>query len=189
MRDIRMESPIAFESKQSVDMGSVLLVNFTNLTEQEKEMVREWRNSSAIREWMFTDHVITREEHSSFVQGLKEDNKSYYWVVKNKANEYSGVIYLNRIDVKSRNAYLGIYVNPCEEKKGEGRVMMDALIRFAFNVLHFHTLKAEVIEGNVRALSLYKRSGLVEEGRLKEFVLKDNIWKDVIVMGIINEKG
>lgn len=62
---------------------------------------------------------------------------------------------------------------------------MECLQGLAFDTAHLHTLKAEVIETNKRAINFYKKSGFSEEGRLKEFVFKDGKWQDVIVIGII----
>ena len=65
--------------------------------------------------------------------------------------------------------------------------MLDMLaIRLAFDYVGFHSLWLEVIEDNKHVVNLHKEMGFVEEGKLKDFVQKDNTWKDVIVMGKIN---
>jgi len=117
------------------------------------------------------------------MNSLQEDGKNL-WLMMHKKGEYLGVLSLNKIDFRNKNAYLGLYSNP--DLSGVGVFLMNCLKHIAFNIADFHTLKAEVIETNKRAIDLYKKSGFSEEGRLKEFVFKDGRWLDVIVMGIIN---
>ncbi len=170
--------------KRNFELGDVLLINFLNLNDEEKEIIRDWRNHEDIRKWMYSDHIISLEEHINFIEGLKKDNKKFYWLARYKDGWYPGVISLNRLDVRNNNGYLGIYTNP--ELSGTGSLLIECLKKVSFDIAHLHTLKSEVIETNLRAINFYKKSGFSEEGRLKEFVFKDGKWQDVIAMGIIN---
>ena len=163
----------------------IILLNFINLSDDEKKLVLTWRNHESIRKWMYTDRIITPTEHDGFIKTLKSNNKDYYWLIENN-DIYSGVIYLNKVSLKNKNAYIGIYSNP--KIKGAGKWLMDTLLKLAFDVTGLHTLKLEVLEDNLKAINFYKKSGFAEEGRLKEFILKDNIKKDVIIMGITASK-
>lgn len=170
------------------ELGDMTLVNFINISEKENEMIRNWRNSEGVRKWMYSDHVISKEEHLKFIEKLKQDKKNFYWLMKFKGKEdYYGVIYLNKVDLENRNAYLGIYSNQDGKTKRAGGLLLGALKKFAFNIINLHTLKLEVIEDNERAIKFYKKSGFNEEGRLKEFIFRNGKWHDVIVMGILNK--
>jgi UDP-4-amino-4,6-dideoxy-N-acetyl-beta-L-altrosamine N-acetyltransferase len=158
-----------------------------NLDDKEKEIVREWRNHADIKKWMYSDHIISNEEHARFIGGLKKDKKNIYWLAKDKSGGYPGVISLNRVDFSNKNAYLGIYTNPYNVKRGTGYVLIECLKVLAFDKANLHTLKLEVIERNNLAISFYKKAGFCEEGRLRDFVFRDGRWCDVIVMGIMNK--
>ncbi|HEY9206263.1 MAG TPA: UDP-4-amino-4,6-dideoxy-N-acetyl-beta-L-altrosamine N-acetyltransferase [Candidatus Methanoperedens sp.] len=172
--------------KINFEMKKVKLINFINLTDEEKEMIRKWRNNKNIRKLMFSDHIISAEEHSNFIVKLKEDNKNFFWLVKNN-EEPIGVISLNRTDFANKNAYLGLYVNPDYKVLGAGQILMGCIKKLAFDKINLHGLRLEVIDGNERAKNFFKKSGFTEEGRLKDFVIKDCRWQDVIVMGILNK--
>jgi len=58
----------------------------------------------------------------------------------------------------------------------------------AFEHLKLHTLKLEVLENNERAINFFKKLGFKEEGRLREFVFKEDIWYDAIIMGITEKE-
>jgi UDP-4-amino-4,6-dideoxy-N-acetyl-beta-L-altrosamine N-acetyltransferase len=174
---------------RNFNIENVELVNFVNLDKELLEMVRRWRNHENVRKWMYTDHMISRDEHLRFVRRLKSDKKNFYWLAVDKLkNEPVGIIYLNRVDLRNRNAYLGIYANPERRIKGAGSILMMCIEKLAFEFAKLHTLKLEVMEGNEKAIKLYKRFGFKEEGRLKEFVFREGRWIDVIIMGKLEIK-
>jgi UDP-4-amino-4,6-dideoxy-N-acetyl-beta-L-altrosamine N-acetyltransferase len=177
------------ELRTNIELEEAILINYVNLSDEEKEMVRNWRNHETIRKWMYQEHIISPEEHAEFVQKLKQDTKNFYWLVKSKDDLYLGMISLNRVDSRNKNAYLGIYANPDRKMARAGNVLVKCLKKLAFNIAGLHTLRLEVTSNNERAINFYKRSGFSEEGKLREFVLKDEKWHDVIVMGMIRRDG
>jgi len=172
----------------NINLDKVILINFINLAEKEKEMVREWRNNPDIKRWMYTDHAISQEEHCKFIENLKNDHKNYFWLVKSNTNECLGVIYFIKVDFNSKRAYFGIYANPDSKILGLGRLFDDTAKKIAFEILDLHTLKLEVIEDNAQVINLHKKMGFSQEGLLRDFAFKDNSWKNVVVMGMVNER-
>jgi len=167
--------------------GDVNACNFIFLSQAEHELVRSWRNNENIRKWLYTEHIISSEEHQGFVKNLGYENRNYYWLIK-RDEQYLGVICLNRVDLSNKNAYLGIYTDPDTSEKGLGTVLGKMLLYLAFNVLKLHTLKLEVLEENQRAINLYKKIGFKNEGKLEEFIIKGGCWKNVIIMGMVNNE-
>jgi UDP-4-amino-4,6-dideoxy-N-acetyl-beta-L-altrosamine N-acetyltransferase len=164
-------------------LDKVVLLNFVNLNVKENEMVRLWRNHSRIRRWMYSSHIISSKEHTDFINNLKDDKKNFFWIVRYKEGKYLGVVYLNRLDLTNKNAYLGIYANP--NLKGVGNILIGCLKELSFNIINLHSLKLEVIESNKRAVQFYKKIGFKDEGCLKEYVFKNGKWVNVIIMGLI----
>jgi len=174
---------IKLRLKENLNFDSVELINFTNLTYEEVEMIRELRNHPDVKKWMYNDKDITKEEHLNFMSRLKIDERNFYYLVKNN-NLNVGVIYLNKVDFYNRNAYFGLYANQFGKTPYTAVVLEKALLKLAFEVASLHTLKLEVIENNERAIKFYKRIGFKEEGKLRDFVFRDDKWFDVIVMGM-----
>jgi len=173
--------------RKDFQTGELSLINFVNLKETEKELVRRWRNHPDVKRWMYSSETISSEEHHRFIEGLSRTDRSFYWLVK-KGGEPIGVIYLTKTDFKNRNAYLGIYADPRSKGSGYGRNLVASLKELVFGVADFHTLKLEVFEDNERAIRFYQKAGFQEEGRLKEVVLKNGRWKDVVILGIIQRE-
>jgi len=138
------------------------LVNFLSLTDNELEAIRRWRNTESIRKWMYTDRIITEEEHKQFVNSLKHSEDKAYWLVKQDDLKI-GVLYFININFRHRRAYFGIYANPEERVAGAGRILDNLAKKVAFDVLNLHTLKLEVIEDNIHVINLHKKQGFKEE--------------------------
>ncbi|HIP29704.1 MAG TPA: UDP-4-amino-4,6-dideoxy-N-acetyl-beta-L-altrosamine N-acetyltransferase [Sulfurospirillum arcachonense] len=124
-------------------------INFLDLNEDEIKLVLSWRNSPSIKKWMHTKKDISLETHLNFIKSLKNNSKKDYFLVK-KEDEYLGVIDLN-------NEFLGIYANP--NKKRVGDILLNEIIKFAFERKRIEYLKAEVYKINSSAIKLYSRFG------------------------------
>ncbi len=161
------------------------LVNFLNIGAPERELARRWRNDLRVRKWMYGNRIISKSEHRDFFKRIKKDKNNFWWFVYVRDSAI-GVIYLARCDFNNKNAYLGLYADP--SCKGFGKILMGALKRIAFGAFRFHSLKLEVLSNNDKAICFYKKHGFKEEGRLKEYVLRNGKWIDVLVMGISNKR-
>lgn len=128
------------------------LINFVELTLEEKQMVLNWRNDPSIREWMYNEDMISLESHLSYIESLKDSKDKKYFLVK-KNDEYIGVI--DFVDITKESAHMGIYANP--ESKGVGKILLESITNYAFEVLKVKKIFAEVFSENKRAYDLYKK--------------------------------
>ena len=153
------------DPRRDLEFKDTVLINFINLTDREKEMVRVWRNNENIRKWMYSNHIISEEEHSGFIERLRNGGNNFYWISKDSMDRYMGAIYLNRVDLVDRDAYLGIYKSPDCGLSGAGLLLMRCLKRLAFDIADLQTLRLEVMDGNTRAIRFYEEVGFQEEGK------------------------
>jgi UDP-4-amino-4,6-dideoxy-N-acetyl-beta-L-altrosamine N-acetyltransferase len=165
--------------KNNYDFEKVKFVNVINLTEEEKLMVLNWRNSDEVRRWMFTDHLISREEHFIFINSLKENDNCYYAVIKEN-DQYCGTVSLQKIDFINRSCNLGIY----SVQKGKGRMMLYNLLNLWFRVLGMNILDCELLENNKRAHALYESFGFKTAAATSRHVLKRDKKINVISMSL-----
>ena len=147
----------------------IVLKNFIDLDNNEKEMIIRWRNHPKIRKWMKNSKEIKEKEHTVFMKLLQKSKNRTYFLLK-KDNDNLGVVSL-------RDNYLGIYANP--DKKRVGDVLLAKLIEYAFKIKKLPTLKAEVYKDNTKAIKLYTRFGFKKA--------KDS--GDLIVMELKNENS
>ena len=84
--------------KDIVDIKlNIELINFTNLSLEEKKMILEWRNHKDIRKWMYNRDIIGLSEHLSYIDSLASKKDRLYFIVKYR-NEVIGVIDFTNID-------------------------------------------------------------------------------------------
>ena len=157
-------------------MKEIKLINFTDLSNDEKKIILEWRNNPNIKKWMYTQDDITLESHLNFIDSLKNSKEKLYFLVK-KEDENIGVIYFTQIK-SNESLVMGIYANP--NLKGYGKVLLETIIYFSFEILKVEKIFSEVYFENERAFSLYKIYGF------KEYSYKILNDKKVICMELNN---
>ncbi len=138
------------------------LINFIDLSLDEKKMILNWRNHKDIRKFMYNREIISLDSHLNYINSLKSSKDKRYLLVK-QLDEYIGTIDFTEIDLDKQEGYLGLYAKP--NLKGVGDILMKSIIDYAFNILEFNTLKLEVLKSNIRAINLYRRFNFREFDR------------------------
>ena len=158
-------------------MENIKLMNFTELTLEQKEMVLIWRNSSEIRKWMYNQEEIELNDHLNFIESLKSRKDKLYFLVK-KDKEYIGVIDFTEI-IEEESLHMGIYTNP--NIKGNGKILLNKIIEYSFDNLKVKKIYSEVFSQNNKAYELY------EKYNFKDISKKTINNKEVICMELNNE--
>lgn len=130
-----------------------VLINFTKLSLDEKELILLWRNDNLVKQWMYNRDDINIESHLLYIESLKQRDDKSYFLLKSKT-DYLGVVDLTDIKEGS-SAELGIYQNPL--LKGYGSLLLGKIIEYAFDVLKLKILNANVYINNTKAINLYKK--------------------------------
>ncbi|MCT7470433.1 UDP-4-amino-4,6-dideoxy-N-acetyl-beta-L-altrosamine N-acetyltransferase [Aliarcobacter cryaerophilus] len=158
-------------------MKDIKLINFIDLSQEEKRMILEWRNKIDIQKWMYTQNDISLEDHLDFIDSLKTIKDKLYFLVK-KDNIYIGVIDFTQIK-PNESLHMGIYTNP--DLKGYGKILLETIIYFSFEILKVVKIYSEVYFENEKAYLLYKSYGF------KEYAEKIVNNKKVICMDLKNK--
>lgn len=132
-------------------MENIRLINFIELTLEEKEMVLIWRNSPEIRKWMYNQKEIELNDHLNFIESLKSRKDKLYFLVE-KDKKYIGVIDFTEI-IEEESLHMGIYTNP--NTKGNGKILLNKIIDYSFAILKVKKIFSEVFSQNNKAYELY----------------------------------
>jgi len=102
------------------------IMRFVDLTTADLELqltVREWRNHPDIRKNMYTDEIISLEQHQAWLNTLKSNQKTKVFVA-NKGESPIGIVSINNINGLQKNADWAFYLNPeYLRTKGLGTLM------------------------------------------------------------------
>ena len=138
--------------------SKIELINFIDISSEEKKMVLSWRNHQDIRKWMNNKNEITLKEHIKYIDSLSNKNDRIYFLVKELDN-YLGVIDFTSI-IENEFAEFGVYAKP--NLIGIGSMLMNVIINYAFNILKLKKLIANVYANNEKAIKLYKKFNFIE---------------------------
>lgn len=72
--------------------------------------------------------------------------------------------------------------------KGYGTDAMRVILKYAFSELNLYRVSLNVFDYNPRAKRSYEKAGFKEEGRCREFLLRDGKRYDLIFMGILRSE-
>jgi len=152
------------------------------------EKIRNWRNSKEIRNYMYNDSYITKEEHQKWYESLKNRENTKVWVVY-VGNTPIGIVDLIHLDHKNKITDWGFYIGDKKFKgKGLGKVILYNLMNYVFEKMDIYKMHTSVLENNTVAMNLYKKMGFKKEGRLRKHLLRDNKYIDLFIIGILKEE-
>ena len=82
------------------------------------------------------------------------------------------------------------YTHVIIEKKGVGygREALNLLLKWTFEIEKYHRVWIDCKEYNSIALKLYESLGFVREGILREIILTDGVWENLIVLGMLDRE-
>lgn len=100
-----------------------------------------------------------------------------------------GRIGLNQFRTRDMSASLYVFIGEkASWGSGNGRAALTLLLTYAFDTLNLRLVELWMLEGNERAMKLYKSLGFVEEARLRERSFIDGRWLDHVVMSITRDE-
>ncbi|MFC1624233.1 UDP-4-amino-4,6-dideoxy-N-acetyl-beta-L-altrosamine N-acetyltransferase [Candidatus Omnitrophota bacterium] len=138
-------------------MADIKFVNIIEAREELKEKVREWRNKDEVRRFMLTQHIISKEEHSGWLEGLRLRDDWKFWVVFLKDIPI-GSMYLRNMNHEDLTSEWGFYIGEDAYKgRGLGKVMFLKLLEMFFDEMRFNVLFTRILSDNIIALDLYRK--------------------------------
>jgi len=164
------------------------MTSLRDVRPEDRDRIREWRNLPNVADYMYTDHVITPEEHAAWFVRVLSDAKYKYWMIVCDGEDV-GVANLYAIDQTHRRCYWAIYVaSPSVRGKGVGNVVENAVLNYVFGDLKLEKLCCEALAFNTVALEMYRKFGFSQEGLFRKHILKRGEWHDVVCMAILKEE-
>lgn len=157
------------------------------MTEADLGQVLEWRNSEHIRRAMYTDHVIAWDEHREWFKRVSTTKTSQHYVFE-FAGRPLGVVNVTQLDRTNNKCVWGFYIGVADAPRGSGSAMGWLALEHIVEKLGFHKVVGEALADNEESIKYHRRLGFEEEGRLKEHVLKNGRYIDVVTFGLLDHK-
>ena len=155
--------------------------------ERDLELILVWRNSERIRSSMYTDHVITREEHLRWFERLQSERPalSLIFEISGKA---VGIVNVNRMDRVNNTCHWGFYLGDTDAPRGCGTIMGFLGLEYLFEKLNIRKVIGESFVFNQASIAFHEKLGFSREGHFRRHVLKNGDFQDILAFGLFAEQ-
>lgn len=155
------------------------------LAASDGDRVLGWRNSEAVRPFMYGDHLITREAHTLWLAAGLDASDRRHWIV-DLDGQPIGLASVVRIDPASGRADWAYYLaEPAARGQGVGAAVERLVLGWAFEVCGVRKLWCEVLVENDAVWRLHESFGFRREALLRAHVVKDGVARDVVGLGLL----
>lgn len=171
-------------------------IGFRPVEEQDLEDIRSLRNEPSTWSQLTAIGQISQEQQKAWFEKVKRSNDCAYFSVFKEVKDFPisttgdflGIIRFDQMDSVNRSIRVGCDIVPGERGKGYGTMVFEAILEFCFNQWNMHRLWLCVLEDNEIALKLYANAGFQPEGKMRQAIWRNGIWKDYVIMSILENE-
>jgi len=155
------------------------------MTADDLAMVLEWRNHPDVRQFMYTQHQISMDEHRQWFERVQADSRKHLLIFEVNAEALGFINFSESASFPVCD--WGFYVAPCAPK-GTGFKMGTSALTYAFNELSLHKVCGQALSFNQRSISFHLKLGFFQEGRLREQFYDGQQYHDVVCFGLLADE-
>lgn len=155
---------------------------------EDTDNIIKWRNSDAVRKNFIYQELFTRQSHAYWMETMVNTGKVVQMIICLKEGDRPvGSVYIRDIDHRHHKGEYGIFIGEADARgKGIGTAAAKLMISYAFEELHLHRLFLRVFADNQQAIASYEKAGFAKEAYLKDDVCIDGVYRDIVLMAVIN---
>ncbi|MBI4789814.1 MAG: UDP-4-amino-4,6-dideoxy-N-acetyl-beta-L-altrosamine N-acetyltransferase [Chloroflexi bacterium] len=164
------------------------MISLRELREEDKDKIRNWRNKPEIARYMYTEHVISEQEHDRWFARITSDPTCHYWIIAVDDRDV-GLVNIYDLDLRNKRCYWAFYV--AEEGlrgRGVGSFVEYAILSYVFEQIGLEKLCCEVLAFNEPVVEMHKKFGFQVEGKFRSHIWKDGQFVDVFSLGIMRRE-
>ena len=148
------------------------------------EWVRLMHNSPDVL-YMLTDTtMINSNQQQKWFDFLTSSNKSDRLIIEFNEDKI-GIVRIDDLDFRNRSVCIGLDIEKKYQHKGHGRNCLNILLKYCFEELNMNRVWLLVASFNVNAIELYKKTGLIVEGKQRERLYRNGNYHDYLMMSIL----
>ena len=158
------------------------------LSLEDTNNIVRWRNSDEVRKNLFSQDLITPDQHMSYFNKYIESGKCLQYIIEMHRGNQSldvGTIFIKDIDKRSNKGEFGIFIGePIARGVGLAKKATIEILKIAFDELKFNKIYLTVFADNVPAFRTYLSVGFRFEGVMREEFCNNGLFIDILRMGI-----
>ena len=152
------------------------------------ELVRAWRNSPAVAQYMYTADPISAEQQQAWYARISQDATVQYWLIYYQDRPV-GAANLYAISQRNRSAYWAFYLG--EENlhgSGIGAKVELAVLAYVFEELKLNKLSCEVFVTNEKVVAMHEKFGFRREAYFRQHIYKNKQFVDVVGLAMLRRE-
>lgn len=155
--------------------------NLRPMAEQDRARVLAWRNQDRIRANMYSDHVISADEHDRWFDRALSDASAAYRIFEHQGRAL-GFVSFTGIDRANDRCRWAFYLGEADAPRGSGAAMEFLALDEVFGVIGIQKLCCEVFTFNAGVVRLHQRFGFVQEGLFVRHYRKAGEMQDIVCL-------
>lgn len=167
-------------------------IRLRKLSLSDTANIVRWRNQPEVYQNLFTQNLITEEQHTGYFHKYVETGLVKQFVVEaNIDGEVIdiGTTFLKNIDQVSKKAEFGIFIGEAIARgRGLASAIATATLAVAFEEMGLNKVYLTVFSNNVPAIRSYEKAGFKQEGVLRQDFFDGKKYIDIAVMGVLKEE-
>ena len=162
------------------------------LEESDLPRCQRWINDPEVRRFLLPQRPMDLAAEIAWWKNQDRDmlpRALVLAIVLRDGHRHIGNTGLHAIDWINRMAETGTLIGEgdCREK-GYGSEAKELLIDYAFQTLNLHRLNSHTMAFNERSAAYLRKTGYVEEGRLRSAYFRDGKYHDAIIFGLLRDE-
>lgn len=141
-----------------VDQLAAAEVHLRLATEQDAELLWQWRNDPEVRAVSFSTTSISLANHQAWLAGQLVSENSHVWVAENRDGTCMGSVRFQSA-ADSHRATISVIVAPALRGRGVGSAMLRACVDKLFTETDAQEVLAQVKSGNVASERAFLNAG------------------------------
>ena len=162
------------------------------LTTNDIEKTLVWHNDTDISD-LYAGHPfpVNLEMEKKWYEKILTSNfpVTVFGIEYIETKELIGITVIKEINLINRSADFATYIGEKAYRgKGLSKEASIHTLNFGFNKLGLNRISTRILEENIASIKLCQNVGFIKEGTLRKSVLKNNQFKNELLMSILKEE-
>jgi RimJ/RimL family protein N-acetyltransferase len=166
-------------------------ISLTSIKTEDLKQLEEFFNHipSLIYYLPTTVRPFNQKQIEKLIIDWNDGESCFVFAIRSDDN-LIGLINLDDVDWVNSHSEIGIALTEHAARgRGYASEALELMTDYAFNSLGLHKLWARIIEGNQPSIRLFEQAGFINEGTMREHVLRNGKWKGMLIYGLINNSA
>lgn len=129
-------------------------------------------------------YPYTETAAHEWIKIISKENPTTNFAIEYKGKAIGGIGIIIQTDVFRQNAEIGYWLGEKYWNKGISTIALKAMLKYSFTHFPIHRIFAHVFDSNIASKKVLLKCGFIEEARLKNAIIKNNLTQDCLIYSI-----